>query len=53
MGVGEELARDDPKLNSFDGHIVGKIKPSELLGFVFVVSFFVLYGYPFKHFCTI
>lgn len=36
-GVGEELARGDSSLESFDGFIVAKIKPSNLLGFVVVV----------------
>ena len=36
-GVGDELARGDPDLEPFEAHIVGKIKPSELLGFVVVV----------------
>lgn len=47
MGVGEELSRDDPELESFDGHIVGEIKPMELLGFVVVVRSIVLYGSSF------
>jgi len=33
-GVGEELARGDPDLEPF--YAVGKVKPSELLGFVVV-----------------
>lgn len=33
-GVGEELARGDPDLEPF--YAIGKVKPSELLGFVVV-----------------
>lgn len=40
--VGEKLARGDSRLDSFGRKIVGKIKPSELLGFVVVVGIFLL-----------
>lgn len=42
IGVGEELARDDPDLDHFQGHIIGKIRPSELLGFIVVVRHHLL-----------